>query len=168
MPTKQILWYFWRHVTAFQDSDTDSVSQYRYLGILINDAFSFVPHGKQLTQIKPFFFLTIKFCLSFEPKKKLVSTTFMSMLDYDDVIYMHASSQCLHTWTQSTMELWGSSQILELLFTIVLCMLASDGLLCSPIGLGLPYTVQLWANERSTLWKRKIVCPTQIIGQLFD
>ncbi len=39
------------------------------------------------------FYFRIK---SFEAKKKLVAATFMSVLDYGDVIYIHTSSQSLH------------------------------------------------------------------------
>ena len=35
-------------------------------------------------------------CFSFNVKKRLVSTTFLLGLDYGDVLYMHASAQCLH------------------------------------------------------------------------
>jgi len=34
--------------------------------------------------------------VSFEAKMSLVAATFMSVLDYGDVINMHASSQCLY------------------------------------------------------------------------
>jgi len=71
-----------------------SLSQYRYLGILFDDALSFGTHVQQLVTLG--FYFRIKSCHSFEAKKRLVAATFMSVLDYGDVIYMHASTQCLH------------------------------------------------------------------------
>ena len=93
-----------------------------------------MPHVQQWTKkklkLKLVFFLSrIKSCLLFSAKKRLVSATFMSMLDYGDVLSMHASSPYIH-WILSAMEHSGSTQTFELLITIELCMLRSDGLLC--------------------------------------
>ena len=38
-----------------------------------------------------------KSCFSFEAKKRLVAATFLSVLDYGDVLYMNASSKCLQS-----------------------------------------------------------------------
>ena len=35
-------------------------------------------------------------CFSFNVKKKLVAATFLYVLDYGDLLYMHTSAQCLH------------------------------------------------------------------------
>lgn len=48
-------------------------------------------------KLKLGFFLRIKSYLYFVAKKRLVSATFITVLDYSDVIYMHASSQRLHS-----------------------------------------------------------------------
>jgi len=61
------------------------VSQYRYLGILIDNALSFGPHVQQLVKrfkVKLGFYFRIKSCLSFEAKNSLVA----AILDYGDVI----------------------------------------------------------------------------------
>lgn len=47
-------------------------------------------------KLKLSFYFRIKSCLSLNSKKRLGAATFMSVLDYGDVVYMHASSQSLH------------------------------------------------------------------------
>ena len=87
-------------IITFQGSDIESVSQFKYLGFLIDDSLSFKPHIQQLVKKlkqKLGFYFRNKACFSFEAKKRLVAATFMSVLDYGDVLYMHASAQCLHT-----------------------------------------------------------------------
>lgn len=84
-------------ITTSQGSEIEFVSQYRYLGILIDDALSFGPHVEQLVKrlkVKLGFYFRNKSCLSFEAKKRLVEATFMSVLDYGDVIYIYA---CIFT-----------------------------------------------------------------------
>jgi hypothetical protein len=39
----------------------------------------------------------VLFCFSFEARRRLVSATFMPILDYGDIFYMNASSQCLRS-----------------------------------------------------------------------
>ena len=41
------------------------------------------------------FFLLIKSFMSLEAKKRLLSTTFMSVLDYGNAIYMNAILTCI-------------------------------------------------------------------------
>ena len=43
------------------------------------------------------FILGIKACFSFEARRRLVSATFMPSLDYGDILYMNASTQCLRS-----------------------------------------------------------------------
>ncbi len=77
----------------------ECVSKYRYLGILIDESLSFTFHIQQLAKrlkLKLGFYFRIKSCLSLESRKRLVAATFMSILDYGDVLYMYASSQSLH------------------------------------------------------------------------
>ncbi len=77
----------------------ECVSKYRYLGILIDESLSFTFHIQQLAKrlkLKQGFYFRIKSCLSLESRKRLVAATFMSILDYGDVLYMYASSQSLH------------------------------------------------------------------------
>ena len=42
------------------------------------------------------FYFRNKLGFSFNVKKKLVAATFLSVLDYGDLLYMHTSAQCLH------------------------------------------------------------------------
>ena len=87
-------------VITAQGSQIELVSSYKYLGVVIDDSLSFSAHIQQLVKklkLKLGFFFRIKSCLSFESRKRLVSATFMSVLDYGDVLYMHASSNSLHS-----------------------------------------------------------------------
>lgn len=66
--------------TTSQGSEIESVSQQKYLCILIDDSFSFKPNIQQLAK---------------KLKRRLVAATFMSVMDYVEVLYMHASFQSL-------------------------------------------------------------------------
>ncbi len=73
------------------------------------------------------FYFRIK---SFEAKKKLVAATFMSVLDYGDVIYIHTSSQSLHAIDT---VYHGALRFITNLKTLTHhCEL--DGLLCPSVG----------------------------------
>ena len=86
------------YFSNIQGSEIESVSQYKYLGIIIDNSLSFKPHILELLKkCKNNNFFRNKSCFSFEAKKRLVSATFLSVLDYGDVVYMNASSQCLHS-----------------------------------------------------------------------
>ena len=66
----------------------------------INWWISFTNHIQQLVKrlkLKLSFHFRIKSCLPCKSKKIVVAATFMSVLDYSDVVYMQASSQSLHT-----------------------------------------------------------------------
>ena len=87
-------------ITTLQGSVIESVSQYKYLGIIIDDALSLKPHIQQLLKklkIKLGFYFRNKSCFTFEAKKRLVAATFLSVLDYGDVLYTNASSKCLQS-----------------------------------------------------------------------
>lgn len=43
------------------------------------------------------FYFRNKACFSFEARRRLVSATFMPLLDYGDILYMNASAQCLRS-----------------------------------------------------------------------
>lgn len=71
---------------------------YKYLGILLDDTLTFKAHIENLVRklkLKLGFLFRNKICFSFHVKKRLVSATFVSILDYADLLYMNASSQCL-------------------------------------------------------------------------
>ena len=75
------------------------LNSYKYLGILIDDSLIFKPHVLYLVKklrLKLGFYIRNKLCFSFNVKKQLVATTFLSVLDCGDLLYMHTSAQCLH------------------------------------------------------------------------
>ena len=48
-------------------------------------------------KLKLGFYFRNKACFSFETRRRLVSATFMPLLDYGDILYMNASAQCLRS-----------------------------------------------------------------------
>lgn len=77
------------------------VKEYKYLGIIVDDALSFSSHITQLKnklKITLGFYFRNKFCFSFNVKKKLVSATFLPVLDYGDVVYQFAPSYLLSSF----------------------------------------------------------------------
>ncbi len=81
-----------------QGSQVTSVSEYKYLGIIIDNKLRFGSHIKYLS--KKFkknlgFYFRNKSCFPFKVRKKLVSATFLPILDYGDVVYQHAPSYLL-------------------------------------------------------------------------
>uniref|UniRef100_A0A669EEG1 Reverse transcriptase domain-containing protein n=1 Tax=Oreochromis niloticus TaxID=8128 RepID=A0A669EEG1_ORENI len=86
-------------VSTLEGNLIEVVHTYKYLGFLIDDSLTFKPHIDNLVKklkLKLGFFFRNKFCFSFETKKRLVNATFLSVLDYGDLLYMNASAQCLH------------------------------------------------------------------------
>ncbi len=66
-----------------------------YLGIWIDYKLSFNVHIANLIRklkIKLGFYFINKSNLTFNAKKKLIESTFLTVLDYGDILYMHASS----------------------------------------------------------------------------
>ncbi len=66
-----------------------------YLGIWIDYKLSFNVHIANLIRklkIKLGFYFINKSNLTFIAKKKLIESTFLTVLDYGDILYMHASS----------------------------------------------------------------------------
>ena len=75
------------------------VHEYKYLDVLIDDSLTFKQHIEKLVKkprIKLGFYFRNKLCFSFNAKKRLVAATFLSVLDYGDLLYMNASAKCLH------------------------------------------------------------------------
>ncbi len=70
------------------------VSEYKYLGIIIDDKLRFDSYINYLRlKLKQLgFYFRNKSCFSFNARKKLVSGTFLPILDYGDVVHQHASS----------------------------------------------------------------------------
>lgn len=82
-------------VTA-QGENLEQVSKYKYLGIWLDDSLLFKPHvDNLLKKLRPKlgFFFRHKSCFSFETKKRLISATFLSVLDYGDILYMNAPDE---------------------------------------------------------------------------
>ncbi len=78
--------------------EIEVVKSYKYLGIVLDDSLHFKPHVQYLVRklrLKLGFYFHNKLCFSFNVKKHLVAATFLPVLDYGDVLYMHASVQCL-------------------------------------------------------------------------
>ncbi len=70
---------------TLQGTVIELVKEYKYLGIIVDDVLSFGSHITQLKKklkIKLVFYFRNKFCFSFNARKKLVSATFLSVLDY--------------------------------------------------------------------------------------
>lgn len=74
------------------------VSEYKYLGTIIDDTLHFSSHInylKQKLKKQLGFYCRNKSCFSFNARKKLVSATFLPILDYGNVVYRHALSYLL-------------------------------------------------------------------------
>ena len=85
-------------VVMLEGGEIEIVSSYEYLGILIDDSLTFKPHVLNLVKklrLKLGFYFRNKLCFSFNVKKQLFAATFLSVLDYGDLLYMHSSAQCL-------------------------------------------------------------------------
>lgn len=85
-------------VVTLEGGEIEIVDSYKYLGILIDDSLTFKPHVQNLVKklrLKLGFYFRNKLCFSFNVKKQLVAATFLSVLDYGDLLYMHSSTQCL-------------------------------------------------------------------------
>ena len=68
----------------------ERVTEYKYLSIWIDDKLTFNFH------IKIGYFYRNKTTLPLFSKKRIIDAVFMSVLDYGDVVYRHASHSCLN------------------------------------------------------------------------
>uniref|UniRef100_A0A8C6KGR8 Reverse transcriptase domain-containing protein n=1 Tax=Nothobranchius furzeri TaxID=105023 RepID=A0A8C6KGR8_NOTFU len=72
----------------------EMVHEYKYLGVWIDNSLTFKSHIDKLVKklkLKLGLYFRNKLCFSFYGKKQLVTTTFLSVLDFGDLIYMNAS-----------------------------------------------------------------------------
>lgn len=85
-----------QHLSAVPSNYGDqikSVTENKCLGILIDDSLTFKKKKYfNKLKIKHGFYFRIKSYLSFEARTKLLTDTFMFVLDYVNVIYMNASA----------------------------------------------------------------------------
>ena len=84
-------------MSTLEGNVIEVVRMYKYLGVLLDNSLTFKPHIDNLAKklkLKLCFFFQSKFCFSFEVKKWLVTATFLSILDYGDLVYMNASAKC--------------------------------------------------------------------------
>lgn len=73
----------------------ERVTSYKYLGIWLDDKLSFGVHIESLLKkLRPKlgFYFRLKKCFPYSARKRLVQSTFLSVLDYGDLIYMHSTS----------------------------------------------------------------------------
>ncbi len=74
------------------------MSEYKYLGIIIDDKLcfdSYINYLRLKLKKQLGFYFRNKTFFSFNARKKLVSGTFLPILDYGDVVYQQASSYLL-------------------------------------------------------------------------
>lgn len=85
-------------ILSHQGTPIELVSNFKYLGIQLDDCLSFKMHINSLLKklkLKLSFFFRNKCCFSAAARKRLVATTFLPLLDYGDVLYMNAPVSCL-------------------------------------------------------------------------
>ena len=71
--------------------ETEMVTSYKYLGILIDENLSFKLHIDKLVsklKLKLGCFFRNKSCFSLQGRKYLLTTTFLPLLDYEDLLFM--------------------------------------------------------------------------------
>ncbi|KAJ8245109.1 hypothetical protein GJAV_G00275360 [Gymnothorax javanicus] len=81
-------------ITTANGSSIERVSEYKYLGIWIDHKFNFKFHiGNLVTKLhqKVGFLYRNKSHFRMSCRKRIVEATFLSVLDYGDVIYRHAA-----------------------------------------------------------------------------
>ena len=85
-------------VITAQGNPFEVVTKYKYLGFLLDTELSFKMHIENLVKklrLKLGFFYRNRVCFSLRVRKLLVSSTFLPVVDYGDVLYMCASSKSL-------------------------------------------------------------------------
>lgn len=81
-------------ILTVDDVHIERVTTYKYLGIWIDEKLAFDVHIDYLVKrLKPRldFLFRQNFFFSFGARKKIIHSTFLPILDYGDIIYMHAS-----------------------------------------------------------------------------
>jgi len=79
-------------IVTTQGIQLEVVACYKYLGIWLDDCLTFKFHVNNLLKLRVRlgFFYRNKSCFSLEARKRLVTVTFLPVLDYGDLLYMNA------------------------------------------------------------------------------
>ena len=88
------------NISTLEGKCIEKVSAYKYLGIWIDEKLTFKVHIENLVRklrVKLGFYFRNRSCFSLQARKRLINATFLPVLDYGDVIYMHAASSILQT-----------------------------------------------------------------------
>ncbi len=102
-------------IVTLDEKVIERVSVYKYLGFLLEESLYFKQHIECLTKklrVKLGFYYRHIGCFSFSVRKTLIQATFLSMLDYGDILYMHAHQSSLkmldsvYHATDSLYECW--------------------------------------------------------------
>jgi hypothetical protein len=76
----------------------EQVKLYKYLSILIDDQLTFKFYIDKLVQklkLKTGFYFRNKACFSWKTRRRLVAATFLTALDYGELLYRNAPDRCL-------------------------------------------------------------------------
>lgn len=82
------------NVSTLDGTEIEGVSSYKYLGIWLDDKMSLGVHIESLCKkLRPKlgFFFRMRKCFPYLARRRLVQSTFLSVLDYGDTLYMHSS-----------------------------------------------------------------------------
>lgn len=87
-------------ILTSQGNVIELVKSYKYLGFILECDLSFKSHIANLAsklKVKLGFYYRNKSCFSLRARKLLVSSSFLPLLDYGDVLYMGSSAKCLQS-----------------------------------------------------------------------
>ncbi len=125
---------------TLQGLEIEVVSKYKYLGVLIDGSLASCSVGLSCESIKVEtgnFFFRVKYCLSLAARKRLIAATFLSVLDYSEIIYMQAPKHCLQALDSvycGTLRFITNSKVLT---HHCFCTLGLDGQRCHPVNLSI-------------------------------
>uniref|UniRef100_A0A8C2Q2T0 ribonuclease H n=1 Tax=Cyprinus carpio TaxID=7962 RepID=A0A8C2Q2T0_CYPCA len=87
-------------IITLYNQKIERVSCYNYLGFLLDEKLTFNPHVDKLVKklrVKLRFYYGNKACFNLKARKELVAATFLSVVDYGDILYMHAAKSVLRS-----------------------------------------------------------------------
>ena len=125
MPCKALCDYrSYVSINALGRDSFERVSSYRYLGIWVDDRLSFrlcIENLVKKQKVRLTFYYRNRACLNLPVRKTLVQAMLLRVIDYEDIIYMHAASStlcCLDSVYHSSLRFMPNS-----LFCIHHCVL---------------------------------------------